>query len=126
MCIRDRDHGLLWFAEQAETTPINSTLDDDIRLAEQSAQMAEDYGLPPGGPHMFAVDTIGRAYMDQIRAAFVTYRQRVPDKWPLWAYADSFTIDQLISDGLIESGHIPAALSWSSTNQPVDNITVFV
>lgn len=119
------DHGFMWFVEQAETTPINNTTDDDRRLAATSAQMAADYGKPPEAPHMFAVDTDGRPYMDQIRAAFVTYRSVIPSNEPIGLYGGSDVIDQLIDDGTIQYGHIAAALSWSSTGRPVDNITVF-
>jgi hypothetical protein len=119
------DHGFMWFVEQSENTPINNTTDDDRRLASVSAQMAADFGKPPEAPHMFAVDTDGRAYMDQIRAAFVTYRTVIPSNEPIGLYGGSHVIDQLIDDGTIEYGHIAGALSWSSTTQPVDNITVF-
>lgn len=119
------DHGFMWFVEQSETTPINGTTEDDVKLASQSAQMAEDLGLPAGAPHMFAVDTDGRPYMNQVRAAFVAYRSRVPDKWPIGAYAGSDVIDQLVSDGTIEFGHIPAALSWSSTVRAPNGVDVF-
>lgn len=121
----DLDHAFMYFVEQSETTPINGTTQDDVALASQAAQMATDFDLPDGVPFMFAVDTDGRPYMDQIRAAFVAYRTRVPLHWPVGAYAGSDVIDQLIADGTIEYGHIPAALSWSSTTRPVDNITVF-
>jgi hypothetical protein len=121
----EMDHGLMWFVEQSEVTPINNTTDDDRRLADQSAQMAVNLNKPPEAPHMFAVDTDGRPYMDQVRAAFVTYRQRIPSNEPIGAYAGSDVIDQLIADGTITYGHIPAALSWSSTSRPVDNVEVF-
>lgn len=120
------DYGFMWFVEQSENTPINNTTDDDRRLAATSAQMALDYGKPPEAPHMFAVDTDGRPYMDQIRGAFVTYRSIIPSNEPIGLYGGSDVIDQLIDDGTIQYGHIAGALSWSSTTQPVDNINVFV
>lgn len=122
----EKDHGFLWFVEQSEQTPINSFTEDDRKLADVASQMAEDFGVAWGTPFMFAVDTDGRAYMDNVRAAFVTYRERVPTQFPCGAYAGSDIIDQLIADGTIQYGHIPAALSWSSTSRPVDNVEVFV
>lgn len=118
-------HGFMWFVEQSEVTPINDTREDDRRLANVASQMAEDHQVADGTPFMFAVDTNGRPYMDNVRSAFVLYRQIVPARFPCGAYADSFTIDQLIDDGTIEYGQIPAAYSWSSTTQPVDNVMVF-
>lgn len=119
------DAGFMLFVEQSETTPTTGSRAANIALADQGTAMALDHGAPPGTPLMFAVDTEARPYMDNVRANFVLYRQRVPNEFPLWAYAGSHVIDQLIEDGTIDGGHIPAALSWSSTSQPVDNDTVF-
>lgn len=119
------DAGFMLFVEQSETTPTTGSRDANIRLADQGTAMALDHGAPPGTPLMFAVDTEARPYMDNVRANFVLYRERVPAEFPLWAYIGSDGIDQLIEDGTIDGGHIPAALSWSSTSRPVDNVEVF-
>lgn len=118
------DKGLLFFVEQAEQTPVNSTLEDDKALARAAVAQATRQGLPHDSPMWYAVDTSPFGFFDTIANSFEVYRD-ISGGWPTACYGGSQLIEYLMERGLITYGHIPAALSWSVTSAPENGTTVF-
>jgi hypothetical protein len=117
------DKGLAYFVEQAEGTPVNSTLDDDKALAKQAVKLANRFGLPKLCPFWYAVDTSPFGHFDVIAESFRVYRD-LSDGWPVAAYVGSQCGEYLVDLGLIDYFHIPSAASWSETSDPQNGTTV--
>lgn len=121
--IAEADGGIAYFVEQAEGTPINSTVEDDKALARQAVKLAKRFGLPIECPFWYAVDTNPTGHMPAIIESFQVYRD-LSEGWPVGAYIGSHGGEELLDLGLIDYFHIPSAASWSETSEPINGTTV--